>query len=613
MQDAKAEESPPNGKEHTEPEYHYDFLIRHSSEIKKDLLEWYYKYRRKLPWRNDQPPYTTSVQVQEGNPQGDIRSYFCKGGDAQISRNGASREDGTRVITKGRKKDQEELPLREAKRVKNECSQKNSSAQKNSPLHSSEGFSCKGQPSNEVEATPGGCIATPISNTQTEVKKEDDSWPPSEKQHLSVRGYQIYVSEIMLQQTRVHTVVSFYLKWMNKWGTIFELAKSNLDEVLIVWKGLGYYNRAKNLLDCCKHVVEKYDGVFPNDLKLLKELPGIGEYTSKAICIHLYNRKDICIDTNVIRIFSRITDTINYSGSTVLTKHCERVSRVLCEDDSNYSDLSQALMDLGSSICNGSPQCAQCPLSKHCLIYLKKRNNSNSSHSSHSSNSNNNSSNSNSDKRDSSFYPAHPDACKLCVQDRNVEIKSVPLTKKKKKTEKVCLVLLVKSSGPPKGDRTSITSKVEKSGAKKKKITLTGQKSGEHLEDDYYLMIKNTNSNLFSMHYLFPLLLLDQFDKKVAHTHLNGLLSSLNLSNSLEDSFTYINNFKHVFSHLTYDTYIYVCSVLNAENVTERKENVWIKLKDIQDFTHNSFCQNIIDHYRKSVTVSRTFLSEFCL
>ncbi|ANQ08138.1 A/g-specific adenine glycosylase [Plasmodium coatneyi] len=582
MEDVKAEESPQNGKEHAEPEYHYDFLKRHSSEMKKDLLEWYYKYRRKLPWRNDQPPYTTSVQVEVGNPQGDIRSYFCKGGDAQISRNGANRKDGTRLITKGRKKDQEELPLREVKRVKNECVLKNSPEE------------CKGQSSNKVEATQGQCVTTPISNTQAEVKQEDDPLPPNEKQHLSVRGYQIYVSEIMLQQTRVHAVVNFYLKWMNKWGTIFELAKSNLDDVLILWKGLGYYNRAKNLLDCCKHVVDKYDGVFPNDLKLLKELPGIGDYTSKAICIHLYNRKDICIDTNVIRIFSRITDTINYSGSTVLTKHCERVSHVLCEGDSNYSDLSQALMDLGSSICNGTPQCAQCPLNKHCLIYLKKKNN-------------------NSKKKDSSFYLTHPDGCKLCVQDRNVEIKCVPLTKKKKKTEKICLVLLVKRSGPPKGKGTSIINKVEKKSTKKKKITLTGQKSGEHLEDDYYLMIKNTNSNLFSMHYLFPLLLLDQFDKKHVHTHLNELLSSLNLNNSLEDSFTYINNFKHVFSHLTYDTHIYVCSVLNEENVTEGKENVWIKLKDMQDFTHNSFCQNIIDHYRKSVTGSRMYLSEFCL
>ncbi|EUD67144.1 A/G-specific adenine glycosylase [Plasmodium inui San Antonio 1] len=547
MKHVKKEESPPKGREDVEPEYHYDFVRMHSSDIKKDLLDWYHKYRRKLPWRNDEPPYTTTVDVYEGSPQRDIRSYFCKKGDEQISRNSANREHGTRVITKGRQKEQEELPLREIKLVKNECVVKSSPVQKDSPAQKNPSEECEGQPSNELEATDGDCLTTPIRNTQAEVKKEDDSLPPNEKQQLSLRGYQICVSEVMLQQTRVSTVLDFYLKWMNRWGTIFELNECDILDVFKEWKGLGYYHRVKNLVACCKQVVEKYDGVFPNDLKLLKQLPGIGDYTSKAICIHLYNIKDICLDTNVIRILSRITDTINYTYSSILAKHCERVSQILCEEDSNYSEFSQALMDLGSSICNNSPQCSQCPLNKHCLIYLKKKNKCNSN------------------KRDSSFYMDHPDGCKLCLEDRNVEIKYVPLTRKKKKPEKVCLALIVKRSCSPRRERTSITSKVEKSSPVKKKITLKVQKGGGNIEADYYLMIKNTKSNLFSMHYLFPHLVLDKFDKKLVPT----------------------------------------------ENVTDRKEEIWIKFKDLESFTHNSLCQNIIDHYKRSVFASRTSLLEF--
>ncbi|SBT77173.1 hypothetical protein POWCR01_090030800 [Plasmodium ovale] len=125
-------------------------------------------------------------------------------------------------------------------------------------------------------------------------------------------------------------------------------------------------------------------------------------------------------------------------------------------------------------------------------------------------------------------------------------------------------------------------------------------------------MIKNTNSNLFSMHYLFPFLLLDIFDKKDSYVHLKDLLDKLNLTSS-QDSFSYVANFKHVFSHLTYNTYIYICTVHNSENMSRNQEHVWIKLKDIKDFTHNSFCQHIIDCYKKCMNEKKNCISDFCL
>ncbi|CRG96345.1 A/G-specific adenine glycosylase, putative [Plasmodium gallinaceum] len=550
--------------ENSYSDYHYNFLRKNSNQLKKNLLEWYYKYRRRLPWRNDSPPYTTSVQLNECKNENNILNYFVKNVKQEctmekinVKEKTYNNKNDTKFL--GTKKEQDDMVSQKLKKRKKENVCEDNENIYNL-ISNGDTFDMK---KNEI---------TSIIN---KTKNENVDNVLLDKNDLSLKGYKIYISEIMLQQTKVHTVLNFYLKWMKKWNNIFELSKSNLDDVLIVWKGLGYYNRAKNLLECCKTVVEKYNGIFPNDLKLLKELPGIGNYTSKAICIHLYNRKDICIDTNIIRIFSRITDTINYYNSTILSKHCEQVSHILCSDEFNYSDLSQALMDLGSSICNNSPQCNICPINKNCLIYLKKNK-----------------------KTNNLFNLEHSNECELCIKERNVEIRNVPLVKKKKKTDKICLVLLIKK---------------KKEGIKNKINDNKLNDIDNNFSDDHYLMIKNKDSNLFSMHYLFPFVLLDKYDKKILHLHLNSLLKNLNLSNDQKDSFLYVSNFKHKFSHLTYDTYIYLCSILEYKNmVMNEEEYIWIKLKDIKDFTHNTFCQHIIDYYKismneKKISFNRRF------
>ncbi|CXI42410.1 A/G-specific adenine glycosylase, putative [Plasmodium berghei] len=557
-------------------EYHYKLVKKNSHILKKKLLEWYYKYRRKLPWRNDQPPYTTNINIKSQiTKDGDIRNYFLKTQDntklddkidktnkntiIQIKN---SDEFLTTKITNIKKNNVNDNNIEEIKEsIENEKMQTLNFLDTN--ILKSENFNKK------IENIPK------LINQNEEIEK------------LKLRGYQIYISEVMLQQTKVATVLNFYLKWMNKWPTIFDLVKSNLDDILTEWKGLGYYNRAKNLLDCCKIVVNKYNGIFPNDLKLLKELPGIGNYTAKAISIHLYNSKDICIDTNIIRIFSRITDTINYYGSTILSQHCEEVSNILCIGAYNYSDFNQALMDLGSSICSTYPQCSICPLNKYCLIYLKE-NKKKIKNKRRKINEKikitleiNQVSNSD-----------HPNNCKLCAKDRNVDIKLVPLARSKKKKKKICLVLIIKKSDSY-------------------KVNTKENQNKEHLDNYNYLMVKNTDSNLFLMHYLFPFILIDNSTPEVYNMYLNSLLSRLSLNNTKSDSFIYVGNFKHVFSHLVYDTYIYTCFVQNSENANIGYEHAWIKLKDIKGFMHNSFCENIIEHYKKSVSEKKTIISEF--
>ncbi|SCN60567.1 A/G-specific adenine glycosylase, putative [Plasmodium chabaudi adami] len=551
-------------------EYHYKLIKKNSFILKKNLLEWYYKHRRRLPWRNDQPPYTTNINIKSQiNKDGDIRNFFLKARDNTKlddetdtkNENVVANKNCHTILTTKITNTIEEIE----ESVKNEQMQ---------------------------TANFLGTNILKFENVNKQVENAPKLVDPNDEvEKLKLRGYQIYISEVMLQQTKVATVLNFYLKWMNKWPTIFDLVKSNLDDILTEWKGLGYYNRAKNLLDCCKVVVNKYDGIFPNDLKLLKELPGIGNYTAKAISIHLYNSKDICVDTNIIRIFSRITDTINYYGSTILSQHCEEVSNILCTDTCNYSDFNQALMDLGSSICNSPPQCSICPLNKYCLIYSKE-NNKNIKNKRRKINGKINEKIKPTFEIDQESNLEHPNNCTLCVKDRNVDIKLVPLARLKTKKNKICLVLIIKKS-----DTYNAATKENQ--------------NKEQLDNYNYLMVKNTDSNLFLMHYLFPFILIEDCTPEAYNMHLNSLLTKLSLNNTKSDSFIYVGNFKHVFSHLIYDTYIYTCIVHNSENENIGHEHVWIKLKDIKDFMHNSFCENIVEHYKKSVNEKKTIISEF--
>ena len=178
--------------------------------------------------------------------------------------------------------------------------------------------------------------------------------------------YFVYLSEIMLQQTVVKTVIPYFLKFVRKWPDINALAKAELHEINSYWAGLGYYNRAKNLHETAKIISNKYDGCFPIDKNYLIALPGIGEYTSSAIMAIAFNRKSNVIDGNVERVFSRfyaVKEPINQSKifiKNIAEKHLP---------DHRHGDYAQALMDLGSLICiPKSPRCTMCPLLTMCNV-----------------------------------------------------------------------------------------------------------------------------------------------------------------------------------------------------------------------------------------------------
>jgi A/G-specific adenine glycosylase len=171
--------------------------------------------------------------------------------------------------------------------------------------------------------------------------------------------YNIWVSEVMLQQTQVSRVIDYYARFLNKFPTVHHLAKAEWDDFLPVWRGLGFYSRGKNMLRTGKIVAEKYAGVFPQSKKELESLPGIGPYTASAILSFAHKKPEPAIDTNLLRVFQRV---FGCTEKGVLPR-----SKELFLSVKDGHRLNHAIMDIGSQICKGRKVlCEQCPLQAEC-------------------------------------------------------------------------------------------------------------------------------------------------------------------------------------------------------------------------------------------------------
>lgn len=178
--------------------------------------------------------------------------------------------------------------------------------------------------------------------------------------------YAVWVSEIMLQQTRVDSVIPYFERWMAKFPTIERLASADEQDVLNLWEGLGYYSRARNLHKAAQILVEEYDAELPQDAKSLMALPGIGRYTAAAIASMAFGRDAAALDGNIRRVYARLFNVDEPLGTTQAEKtFWDLAERYLPHGDAG--DYNQALMDLGSSICTPrNPACEQCSINAHC-------------------------------------------------------------------------------------------------------------------------------------------------------------------------------------------------------------------------------------------------------
>jgi len=179
--------------------------------------------------------------------------------------------------------------------------------------------------------------------------------------------YRVWVSEIMLQQTQVQTVIPYFERFMAKFPTIDALATADEDTVLHLWTGLGYYQRARHLLKAARQVLEVFSGKLPSEVMALMTLPGIGRSTAGAIRSLAFEQPAIILDGNVKRVLSRL-----FAIQTVIPD--EKLWEIAASYSSptRCADYTQAIMDLGATLCvRGTPQCYHCPFNKHCLSFLQ--------------------------------------------------------------------------------------------------------------------------------------------------------------------------------------------------------------------------------------------------
>ena len=176
--------------------------------------------------------------------------------------------------------------------------------------------------------------------------------------------YKVWLSEIMLQQTTVKAVIPYFGRFLHRWPTVRALAAANLDDVLSVWAGLGYYSRARNLHACARHVAEHCSGQFPSTEAALRELPGIGPYTAGAIAAIAFDEPSAAVDGNVDRVFARLL-ALKGDWAQEKKKIAAKVAEIVPRK--RPGDFAEALMDLGATVCMPTaPNCLICPLTKFC-------------------------------------------------------------------------------------------------------------------------------------------------------------------------------------------------------------------------------------------------------
>ncbi len=199
------------------------------------------------------------------------------------------------------------------------------------------------------------------------------AWYDQHARALPWRGihdpYRTWVSETMLQQTRVETVIGYYDRFLQRFPTIVDLAAAPEDDVLKMWEGLGYYSRARNLHKGAKQVVTKYGGVIPASVEELRKISGIGPYTAGAIASIAFDQPVPAVDGNVIRVVSRLRGIRENVGVPSVRRALEgEAAAFVPADRPGY--FNQAVMDLGATICTpGTPACEKCPLQAECDAY----------------------------------------------------------------------------------------------------------------------------------------------------------------------------------------------------------------------------------------------------
>ena len=202
------------------------------------------------------------------------------------------------------------------------------------------------------------------------------NWYRENKRDLPWRhnpdAYRVWVSEIMLQQTRVEAVKGYYDRFLKALPTVKDLAEAEEDKLLKLWEGLGYYNRVRNMQKAAQQIMVDHEGIFPDTYEEILQLKGIGNYTAGAISAFAYGIPKPAVDGNVLRVISRITGSYEDIMKQSVRKKIESALEQVIPTDA-ASDFNQGLIELGAIVCvpNGGPKCEQCPVKEYCIAHAE--------------------------------------------------------------------------------------------------------------------------------------------------------------------------------------------------------------------------------------------------
>ncbi|MFQ5730034.1 MAG: A/G-specific adenine glycosylase, partial [Waddliaceae bacterium] len=177
------------------------------------------------------------------------------------------------------------------------------------------------------------------------------------------------VSEVMLQQTRVSTVIPYFYRWMKRFPTVHHLGRASLDEVIKLWEGLGYYSRARNLFEGARYVLKNHDGKVPQSQEELAKIKGLGPYTIGAIRSFAFHHKAAAVDGNVLRVITRYMMIKNDIANTRTVQEIRKTLEELLPNEEPWI-INEALIELGAMVCRKIPKCDECPLKKTCKSHI---------------------------------------------------------------------------------------------------------------------------------------------------------------------------------------------------------------------------------------------------
>lgn len=390
---------------------------------------------------------------------------------------------------------------------------------------------------------------------------------------VNIRTYAVWVSEIMLQQTQVATVIDYYNRWMKRWPTVEKLGAATLEEVNQMWAGLGYYSRGRRLHEGAKKVVSELDGQMPRTTEgLLKLLPGVGRYTAGAISSIALGQVTGAVDGNVIRVLCRVRAIGAESTGPSVTEALWKIADTLV-DVERPGDFNQAMMELGAKVCTPkSPLCRQCPVQTNCHAFrqvsIKQEKDSKILKR----------------KLTSKLNTSVPDienclnagSCNLCLSedwDSQLGVQNYPRKPVKK------------------------PSRVEK--------TLTCIVQRQKGEETEYLLSQRPSKGLLAGMWELPSMILEAELSENKHRGLLCTMVQRFLETSLErDSFQFVGEVVHIFSHIHQTYIVFSVCVSDCSEREQEQKTCWLTKSDLQGAAVSTGLKKIMKLYESSSKVN---------